>query len=118
MKTIIKNRWHLHFPIGMDIMALFLYLFTLDKTSLGYWGGALISMIILAALCFGLELYQDSKGYKQPKKAFVGDFLAGVLGGLFWAITAGFTNIYIMVIVFLIVNIIMGVLHIFKHKFL
>lgn len=85
MKTILKNKWHLHAPIGAVVMSVLLFLFTYSE-SLRYLETILVSLVFLAIGCFAFEMKQDwgkPDGDRQTNKQVLGDVLAGVFGGVF-----------------------------------
>lgn len=92
MKTILKNKWHLHFGVGAVTMAVMLWLFTFSD-SLGFYGSSAISIILLFIGCVFWEIRQmwgtdedDQQSYETSRN----DVIAGVLGGVFTFIIAIF----------------------------
>lgn len=118
LQLILKNNWHKHFPIAMDAMAVLLFLFSLEDT-LGYWGGALISISILAMACYAFEIIQEWRlpvGEKQSNKTVLGDVLAGVYAGAVCILLVAFLNIVLVGIIIVVVNLIGVLLHLYKKN--
>ena len=92
MKTILKNKWHLHFGVGAVTMAVMLWLFTFSD-SMGFYGSSLLSIIILFIGCVFWEIrqmWETDEDEQQSYETSRNDVIAGVLGGVFTFIIAIF----------------------------
>ena len=92
MKTILKNKWHLHFGVGAVTMAVMLWLFTFSD-SMGFYGSSLLSIIILFIGCVFWEIrqmWETDEDEQQSYETSRNDVIAGVIGGVFTFIIAIF----------------------------
>lgn len=118
MKTILKNKWHLHAPIGAVVMSVLLFLFTYSE-SLRHLEQIILAFPILFAGLWFFEWNQDRRLpilEKQTNKGFYGDIFAGLAGGLIAVLANVIGNYTFEIIVLLILLIAGAILEIYKRK--
>ena len=87
MKTILKNKWHLH--TGLSIVAAILFLFLTDKfpnfMQIGYTGNFLqifLAIFLCGWFAFLIEWIQSKFFSPQESTTFFGDIKASILGAV------------------------------------
>ena len=122
LNLILKNKWHLHVPIGNVLMAGLLFLAS-NSESLRYLEQVLVSAGFLYFGCWLFEFWQDTKlpeGEKQSNKTFYGDVFAGLIGGAICFLTNIYfhlsENYILQIIVTVLLLLIGGGLEIYRRK--
>lgn len=82
LNLILRNKWHLHMPIGNLAMLVAMFFMTFEDT-LGPIGKVVIATIVLTLLFIGFEFLQSHtipSDSKPPMAVMMGDVLAGLAG--------------------------------------